>query len=107
MSCDAQVYVPGLQHVPKVCLRVHLPSDYPSCSAPIPEVHGPHLSDGVKAWVVAELESQFNAGKSTYSYIWVFPAFFNTCCTHPTYRKLLAIDGRALAFAISADDHLS
>lgn len=68
VSC--QVYVPDLLHVPNVCLRVHLPSNYPSSSAPIPEVHGPHLSDDVKAWVVTELESQFTAGEVAL-YTWV------------------------------------
>ena len=57
-----QVYIPDSTHIPNVCLRVHLPPDYPMC-APIPEVDGPHLSDDVKAWVVAELEGQFAAGK--------------------------------------------
>ena len=57
-----QVFVPDLSHEPHVCLRVHLPPAYPSAAAPIPEIHGPHLSNDVRAWIVRELESQFTPG---------------------------------------------
>lgn len=63
-----QVYIPDSAHVPSICLRVHLPADYPASVPPIPELAAPHLSDDVKAWVVAELEGQFIAGK------------LDTCC---------------------------
>lgn len=58
-----QVFVPDLSHEPHVCLRVHLPPAYPSAVAPIPEIHGPHLSNDVRAWIVRELESQFTPGE--------------------------------------------
>ena len=57
-----QVFVPDLSHEPHVCLRVHLPPAYPSSAPPIPEIHGPHLSNDVRAWIVRELESQFTPG---------------------------------------------
>ena len=56
------MYIPDRASVPHVCLRVHLPPDYPSSSAPLPEIDGPHLSNDVKVWVVAELEGQFAPG---------------------------------------------
>ncbi len=62
MVSFVQVFVPDLSHEPHVCLRVHLPPAYPSSAPPIPEIHGPHLSNDVRAWIVRELESQFTPG---------------------------------------------
>ncbi|KAL3135682.1 hypothetical protein ABBQ38_006154 [Trebouxia sp. C0009 RCD-2024] len=68
VSC--QVYIPDSTHIPSICLRVHLPPDYPISAPPIPELAAPHLSDDVKACVIAELEAQFAAGEVVL-YTWV------------------------------------
>ena len=65
-ATSPQIYVPDLQHTPNVCLRVYLPDVYPSHSPPLAEVAGPHLSEDIRAWVVAELESQFVPGPASF-----------------------------------------
>ncbi|KXZ45200.1 hypothetical protein GPECTOR_57g490 [Gonium pectorale] len=54
----------------EVILRVSLPPDYPSASAPVAELYGGHLSDDVLQWAARQLESQFAPGEVAL-YNWV------------------------------------